>query len=265
MAKRELCVLNWWRNHDGYSPQLPYALFVDAQQAVWQSRIQGDRPDTIIFTWHPPTITLGARSTREQLAHIHPIPFALWKDRDEEVALRMAQSILQDRFCIDLVKTNRGGSVWYHDHGVLQLYLVAACSPFGVEEIVHPLEEAIQLMLIGLGLEAETIPGARGSCDKNSFMGVWVNGKKIAAIGARIQSMHGKSASVYGAAINIAPRMDFCALIDPCGIAGREATSLRVELGSSKFAEARPHVIPALKRAIIETFNACIVDASITS
>lgn len=65
------------------------------------------------------------------------------------------------------------------------------------------------------GLKGERIPG---------LTGVWVDGKKVAAIGVRAQ----RWVAYHGLAINVANDLRPFQLITPCGIKERAVTSVQV-------------------------------------
>ena len=67
------------------------------------------------------------------------------------------------------------------------------------------------------GLHGERIPG---------LTGVWVDGKKVAAIGVRAQ----RWVTYHGLAINLATDLQPFQLITPCGISDRSVTSVKVAI-----------------------------------
>lgn len=223
-----------WRKHAGkYNPTLPYERFIEAQREVVNQRLaQQLTHDVLILTTHPPTITLGARPLKEQLSHIKILRDVIEMDEipDEEL-LQRARSHLREAYAIDLIKTNRGGSVWYHDYGVLQMYLIAEVPLYGISDIVYPLEEALLRILTDIGIDATRMDASLRREDK-SFIGIWVREKKIAAIGIRIEQKNNRHVSMFGASLNINPNMSGCGLIDPCGIPHRQMTSIAQELNT---------------------------------
>ena len=229
---KQLTIYDWRGIKSIYNPRLRYEYFLDLQKTIVSLRLNQACGDILILTTHPPTITLGARALREQLIHIRAMPLCIMAATltipDEEL-LRSARSYLQRFYNINLVKTNRGGSVWYHDHGVLQLYLIMEVRPFGVSDIIYPLEEALLRTLNTIGIPATRAHPSVRRADK-SFLGIWVNKKKIAAIGMRVQSGGGRFVSMFGASLNINPDQLACNLIDPCGIPNRRMTSVAAEL-----------------------------------
>ncbi|KAJ1504346.1 putative lipoyltransferase 2, mitochondrial [Coelomomyces lativittatus] len=57
--------------------------------------------------------------------------------------------------------------------------------------------------------------------------GVWVQTKKIAAIGLQIQH----HVSMHGFALNVSPDLSYFDHIVPCGLPGKKATSILAETG----------------------------------
>ena len=229
---KQLTVYDWCHTGGLYNPMLAYEYFIASQTTVVYSRFDQKCGDILILTTHPPTITLGARSVREQLPYIHALPAYITSTNiaipDKEL-LEQACLYLDCFYDIDLVKTNRGGSVWYHDNGVLQLYLIMEVPLFGVSNIVYSLEETLLRMLNDIGIPATRADESMRRADK-SFLGLWVNEKKIAAIGMRAQCRNGRFVSMFGASLNINPCLPACNLIDPCGIPNRQMTSVAAEL-----------------------------------
>ena len=249
-----------WRGHGGsYSPFLPYERFVTAQEKIARQRLQGIvAHDTLIITTHPPTITLGARSLKEQLSHIKPLPARMKESTDpDDALLEKATSYLWRSQRINLVKTNRGGSVWYHDHGVLQLYLIAETRLFAVAEVIYPLEEVLLRTLADLGVNA-TRANEHIRRENKSFLGIWAQSKKIAALGMRIQRHGTRFVSMFGASINVKACKANSALIDPCGIPDCQMTSVANELNDD-YHVSHSMLLPIIYKHIQDVFDvACI-------
>lgn len=231
---KQLVVCDWRDRGDFYDPSLSYEYFLAVQETIVRQRLNQECGDTLILTTHPPTITLGRRSLREQLTHVRAIPLSITTAptaTSDQDLLTSAASYLRHFYDIDLIKTNRGGSVWYHDHGVLQLYLIMEVHPFGINDIVYPLEEVLLRTLNTIGIPATRAGESVRRADK-SFLGVWVNEKKIAAIGMRVQSNGVRFASMFGASLNVNPNQSTSNVVDPCGIPHCRTTSIARELTS---------------------------------
>ena len=244
-----------WRGHGGsYSPFFPYERFVMAQEKIVRKRLEGIvAHDTLIITTHPPTITLGARSLKEQLSHIKPLPTRMKESTDpDDALLEKAASYLWRGHRINLVKTNRGGSVWYHDHGVLQLYLIAETEPFAAA-IIYPLEEVLLRALADLGVAA-TRANEHIRQKNKSFLGIWARGKKIAALGMRIQRHATRFVSMFGASLNVKSCKANSALIDPCGIPDCQMTSVANELNDD-YRVSHSMLLPIVYEHIQDVFG----------
>jgi lipoyl synthase len=151
--------------------------------------------DALLLLEHPHVYTLGVRA---KLEHVLVPPASVGAE---------------------LVKTDRGGDVTYHGPGQLVGYPITnvPAGPDATPRYVHALEQLVIGVLSDLGL-----PGATRMDD---YPGVWVNGRKICAIGVRIS----KGRSMHGFALNVDPDMTMFDHIVPCGIADREVTSLARE------------------------------------
>lgn len=116
---------------------------------------------------------------------------------------------------IPVVQSDRGGQITYHGPGQLIVYtlLDVRRRGLGVKRLVSLLEQAVIDLLGEYGVAGER---------RHRAPGVYVNGRKIAALGIRIRrgcSYHGLSLNVD---MDLAPYAD----IDPCGFEGLEVTQL---------------------------------------
>ncbi len=148
----------------------------------------GQTPDQIWITEHPPVYTLGLNGKPEHVLQAGGIP---------------------------LVQTDRGGQVTYHGPGQLVVYLLADLrrTGMGPRQVVTLLENAMIATLKQYGISAAARADAPG---------VYVDGKKIGALGLRIRRgccYHGLS---LNNAMDLAPFLN----INPCGYAGLEVTQL---------------------------------------
>ena len=118
-----------------------------------------------------------------------------------------------------LVRTNRGGDVTYHGPGQLVGYpiLDVAFRPGAVSAYVASVEQVV--------IEALTDVGLDGVGRKPGYAGVWVDDRKIAAIGVRLT----RGRSMHGFAINVDPDLGMFEHIVPCGLHGLAVTSLAAE------------------------------------
>lgn len=174
-------------------------------EATWKAmqdftaRRGPDTPDEIWLLEHPPVFTLGLAGKREHILQITDIP---------------------------IVPIDRGGQVTYHGPGQIVAYLLLDLKRrgYGVRELVNRMEQAIIDLLADYGIE-----GTR----RDKAPGVYVEEKKIAALGLRIK--HGMS--YHGLALNVDMDLTPFSYINPCGYEGLEVTQLR-ELGVAQSFEA---------------------------
>src|SRR5437764_2698786 len=123
----------------------------------------------------------------------------------------------------ELVKTDRGGDVTYHGPGQLVGYpilTVPGKRGGGMADTVAYVRSVEQLLidaLADLGL-----PGA-GRLD--GYPGVWIEDRKVAAIGVRLS----RGRTMHGFALNVDPDLSYFDHIVPCGIRDKRATSLAAE------------------------------------
>lgn len=117
---------------------------------------------------------------------------------------------------IPVLQTDRGGQVTYHGPGQLVTYLLIDLRRIktGIREYVRLLEQGLIDYLHTLGLQGERKPSAPG---------VYIEGRKIAALGVRVK----RGCCYHGIALNVDMDLKPFSGINPCGYAGLEVTQLR--------------------------------------
>ena len=184
----------------------------EVQMDMVQEIIQGNRSHTLLLVEHDPVLTLGANFHAENLL----FPVDWYKQQN-----------------IDVVKTDRGGDVTYHGPGQLVAYPLFDLNHLGkdLHKWMRNLEETVIHALSERGLEGERLP-------VNS--GVWVNDRKICAIGIKIR----KWVSMHGIALNCNIDLGPFDTIVPCGIRSHGVTSLSQEMEQNVTVESmKPHLI----------------------
>ena len=200
-------------------PPLDYAEALSLQYLAHSARRDSVAPDTVYFLQHRPTITVG-RSAPAGGAHIRTDPAAL-----------AASGVV-------VIEVDRGGDVTYHAPGQLVIYPILHLDGHGrdLHRYLRRLEEAIIDTLATYGVGAVVVAGRTG---------VWVEGRKIAAIGIKVS----RWVSMHGAAVNI--DLDLAPMrrdIVPCGIVDADVTSL-AELGISATAsDLAGRLVESLRR-----------------
>ena len=166
--------------------------------------------DEVWFLQHSPVYTLGLNGHRKHILNPGEIP---------------------------VIETDRGGQVTYHGPGQLMVYLLMDIKrkSIGVKDYVHRLEQSVIDML-----EVYDVVGHR----RESAPGVYVDNKKISALGIRVR----KGCGYHGLSINV--DMDLAPYngIHPCGYTDLEVTQMR-ELGIEKdMMEITKNFLPCLLR-----------------
>ncbi len=147
--------------------------------------------ETIIFSEHEPILTIGTSGNESDLG-TSPLPF---------------------------LHTGRGGKVTYHGPGQRVVYLVINLKRFNAD--IRAYVQWLQHWLIATLAEAN-LTATAGSGDE---IGVWINDKKIAAIGVRVR----KGYAYHGIALNLNPDLSVYKHFIPCGITQKGVTSLHAE------------------------------------
>ena len=163
-------------------------------EAVWHEmrdfteRRTAETPDEIWFVEHPPVFTLGLNADRTHVLAPGDIP---------------------------VVQIDRGGQVTYHGPGQVVAYVLVDLRrrPLDVRGLVIALENAVIRTVERYGVRAE---------GRRDAPGVYVDGKKLAAIGLRLR----RFCSYHGIAVNVSLDLEPFRRINPCGYAGLEVTQL---------------------------------------
>ena len=121
---------------------------------------------------------------------------------------------------IKIINTNRGGKLTLHNPGQKIIYFVLNLNKRkkDIRKLINAIEKSI--------IEFLKIYNIKGKNDKKNI-GIWVNDKKIAAIGLRIS----KWIAYHGCSININNNLDQYLKIIPCGLDNQKITSIYNENG----------------------------------
>ncbi len=179
---------------------IPYSEALALQSDLVVRRRTGDIPDQLLLLQHPHVITLGTASSR---SHV------------------LADESSRRDLGIDLFDVGRGGDVTYHGPGQLVAYPILDLKPGrkDVHRYLRDLEAVLVHTLDQIGIRGEPVP---------DLTGVWVDGRKIAAIGVRVSSGW---ISSHGFALNVSNDLSYFDTIVPCGIQNVSVTSVSQELG----------------------------------
>ncbi len=188
------------------------------QRELVQQRKQGLISDQILFVEHPHVITLGRNGRMENL---------------------LANQEALGRAGIEFQVTDRGGDITYHGPGQIVGYPIFDLREWKRDVVlyVRAMEQAIIDALAGFGIGA----GRLGGCT-----GVWVEGKKVAAIGVHVS----RWVTSHGFALNHTTDLNYFHYIVPCGLT-KPVTSLR-ELGSTA---SREQVIARVTESFVRQFG----------
>jgi lipoyl(octanoyl) transferase len=199
--------------------QIEYGRALEVQRALVEKRKRGLVPDQLLIVEHPHTITLGRNGSSDHLL------------ANEDVLRRAG---------IAFFPTDRGGDITYHGPGQLVGYPILDLRDWrrDVVAYVRTIEQAIIGTLADFGIDAGREPG---------MTGVWVDGRKIAAIGVHI----GRWITSHGFALNVTTDLRYFQYIVPCGLA-KPVTSIEAELGA---APERPELIESFAHHFSELFG----------
>ena len=131
--------------------------------------------------------------------------------------IRFQQNEIIDKK-INIVRTNRGGKITLHNPGQKIIYFVINLNQRkrDIKKLITALENSI--------IEFLKIFKIKGKEDKKNI-GIWVKGKKIAAIGLRVS----KWIAYHGISINVSNNLNEYLKIIPCGLDNTKITSIYSE------------------------------------
>jgi lipoyl(octanoyl) transferase len=179
--------------------RLDYGAALELQQQLVAGRKQGLIPDQLLLLEHPHVITLGRNGHLENL---------------------LADDQVLGRAGIAYFPSDRGGDITYHGPGQLVGYPIVDLREWkrDVGAYVRAVEQVIIDALADYAIRACRIAG---------LTGVWVDGRKIAAIGVHIS----RWVTSHGFALNVSTDLSYFQYIVPCGLT-RPVTSM-AQLGVS--------------------------------
>lgn len=153
----------------------------------------------------------------------HPHVYTLGKSGKHENLL-VNEEYLKSRGA-SFYKTNRGGDITYHGPGQIVGYPI-----FDLDNFFHDIHKYLRLLeeSVILTLKEYDIKGMRSDGET----GVWLdvgkqNARKICALGVKAS----RWVSMHGFAFNINTDLSYFENIIPCGIVGKNVTSLEQEIG----------------------------------
>src|SRR5271165_1565818 len=198
--------------------KMGYAEALAVQKDLEARRKAGLAPNHLLIVEHPHVITLGRNGHPDNL---------------------LASPEFLARAGISFHESNRGGDITYHGPGQVVGYPIFDLREWkrDVVAYVRALEQVIIDALWRFGIAGGREPGAAG---------VWVDGKKIAAVGVHIS----RWVTTHGFALNHITDLSYFQYIVPCGLT-KPVTSM-AEFGVTA---TRAEVIAALQDAFAAEFG----------
>lgn len=171
-----------------------YGTTWELQKQFHARRIAGEIPDTLILVEHPDVYTLGKNADATNLI--------------------ASQDYLKSK-SIEIFHVDRGGDITYHGPGQLVGYPIFNLKEHreSISWYVNAVEEVLIQTLNDFGISSNRI---------NGLTGIWINDKKIAAIGMRVS----RWVTMHGFALNISTDLSLFSGIIPCGISNKGVTRI---------------------------------------
>jgi len=179
--------------------RISYADALAIQHEAHARCVDGEIPGVLILLEHNPVITMGVKTTSHGNVLVSP-------------QLLASQGV-------ELVETDRGGDVTYHGPGQIVGYPIVRVRELAgdVHTYLRNLEQSVIDTLAEFGLKG----------NRNGPAGVWVGDRKVCSIGIAVR----KWVTYHGFALNVNPNLAHFKLINPCGLASEQISSLSELLG----------------------------------
>lgn len=179
---------------------ISYKDALDIQTKLLEKRQNGEIDNTLLLLEHHPVLTLGVRG---QYNNIY-----------------LSSQELKEKG-VEIFEINRGGDVTFHGYGQLVGYCIFDLKD--VEKNMRTFIQKIQNSIINLLNDKFAIKAEMG---KDKMTGVWVNDKKIMAVGIAVS----KWVTMHGFAFNVNTDLDCFKWINPCGLS-KGVTSVKEHTG----------------------------------
>ena len=169
--------------------------------------------DELWLLQHPPIYTLGKNGKPEHIRDAHGIA---------------------------VIKSDRGGQVTYHGPGQIIVYTLLDLNrmKIGVRELVTRIESSIIDLLDDYAVSASA---------RKDAPGVYVEGRKIAALGLRVR----KGRSFHGLALNVDMDLEPFSRINPCGYQDMEVTQLSALADIPDFKDVEQRLLSHLRQQFL--------------
>lgn len=239
--------------------RVDYATALRLQETLVGLRKRGEIADTLLLLEHEPVITLGRNAKERNL---------------------LASREQLERAGVELFESNRGGDVTYHGPGQLVGYPIFDLRQqkneagervsLGAVEYVRKLEEVLIRTAAEYGIPTQRVSGMTGvwtrpiqrQVDGTRQQGLGeagdgkeaqrVSEKKLAAIGVHIS----RGVTSHGFALNVSTDLAHFDFIVPCGLAGRQVTSLNREMEALYAGQSiRPLELDEVAQAVARNFG----------
>lgn len=208
--------------------QQPYKSCWDYQETLFSANIEAK-----IEARKNPDLTL---ETKHHLLFVEHTPvYTLGKSgKFEHLLLNEAEL---DAKNIDYYKINRGGDITFHGPGQLVGYPILDLELFftDIHRYMRTLEQVIIDTIAHFGIVGERFEGYTGVWIKPGVVG---EERKICAMGVRCS----RWVTMHGWALNVNTDLNYFNNIVPCGIEGKDVTSIAREIGQSVDFEEVKHV-----------------------
>lgn len=174
--------------------RIQQCLIVEKLKSRNDNRYRRKFSDVLLLVEHPHVFTIGKSGNMSNL---------------------LAGNSELEKLGAEFIKNDRGGDITYHGPGQIVAYPILDLDRHftDIHKYLRFLEEVIIRVCESYGFNAGRIDG---------LTGVWVDGKKICAMGIRCS----RWVTMHGFALNVNTNLRYFSQIIPCGIRDKSVTSL---------------------------------------
>lgn len=198
-----------------FDQHIAYQDGLDMQREIVNMVSDGIIDGALLILEHSPVLTMGIRTDQTNL---------------------LVDNVYLSDAGVELFETDRGGDITFHGPGQIVAYPILKFRTFELRlsDYMHHLEQVVIDTLADYDVQAHSRP---------EFPGVWVNDRKLCAIGVRAK----RFITSHGLAFNVHTDLTYFDLINPCGI---------TEFQVGRLADYHDDVdIEQVKDHLIEHFN----------
>lgn len=211
-----------------FSSKIGYQRGLEIQQAIFEKIVNNELDGVLLILEHNPVLTIGRNADNSNLL--------------------FSREYLKEKG-VELYKTDRGGDITFHGPGQIVAYPIFNLKKLNsnLHYYISKLEATVGNVLSKYGLETNNKP---------EYRGVWVDDKKICAVGVRVK----RWITYHGIAFNVTTDLSYFNLINPCGITEFGVTSLKNLIENVDIEVVKDQLVSGFEEEFDIKFKKCTLE-----